>query len=210
MEEKNKIGYEKLILFFLALLFLAFLFSASRYNNRSFYLGKKIVAFGDSLTAGIGADGGKNYPFYLAESLGSSVVNLGVSGDTTIKAMSRINSVYDEKPDVVIVILGGNDVLDGITMEITENNLIKMITDFKERGIKVVLAGLDQNRLMNYERMFSRVATKTGVDAYVPNILSGLAEQPELLSDPKHPNSDGYKIIADRLEPFVKKALTSF
>ena len=106
-----------------------------------------LVTFGDSLTAGYGAEPGKSYPDFLQHEMDRKgykwrVVNLGVSGDTSTDGLARMADVFAQKPSVVILELGANDGLRGIPVDRMRDNLEQMIAAFQKAGIKVVLAGM--------------------------------------------------------------------
>jgi acyl-CoA thioesterase-1 len=106
-----------------------------------------IVAFGDSLTAGYGADAGESYPDYLQKYLDAQgyryrVINAGVSGNTTKDGLDRLDSVVALKPAVVIVAFGGNDGLRGLPIAATRQNLDTILTELQRSGAKVVLGGI--------------------------------------------------------------------
>jgi acyl-CoA thioesterase I len=107
-----------------------------------------IVAFGDSLTAGFGADPGKSYPDFLQQELDRRglryrVANAGISGETTTDALERLSTVTALRPAVVIVEFGGNDGLRGLPVSTTRSNLDQIVAGLKEAGAQVLLAGHD-------------------------------------------------------------------
>src|SRR5581483_4667732 len=108
---------------------------------------KVLVVFGDSLSAGYGLPAGKSCPDDTQRTLDTEgyawrVVNLGISGDTTAGGVSRIQSAVRLKPSLILLELGGNDGLRGLPLNVTRQNLEKMITEFQQTGAKVVLAGM--------------------------------------------------------------------
>ena len=173
--------------------------------------GANIIAFGDSLTAGYGAKAGEDYPSHLASLIGSSVINAGVSGDTTDSAAARLdNDVLGRDPRIVIVGLGGNDYLRSMPVATTEANLRAIIAKIQRSGAMVVLLGFNFPSLSaNYEKMYDRVAHDEGC-LLVPDLLDGIESNPSLKSDEIHPNGRGYQVMADRVAgPFrklIKKA----
>lgn len=200
----------KILLFILAGLVLAVLVFSSRYFNPSYYEGKTVVALGDSLTFGIGAATDENYVSRLARNLNIRMFNKGLNDDTTKEGLSRIQSdVLDLKPDVVIILLGANDFLKNIPLSETKNNLAKILDILKEHKIKVVLVGIHQQFLSNYEKMYQDLAREKGVAGYVPGILSGLYQHPQYMFNDFHPNAAGYQIVAERIEPVLRRVLIS-
>ncbi len=180
-----------------------------------------IVAFGDSLSAGYGLDAGESDPDFLQEALDDQgysyrVVNQGVSGDTTSGGVERIPQALAEKPEIVILELGGNDGLRGLPVSLSKDNLDKMITAFKGAGAKVVLAGITLPRnygpeyIRDFEQMYPALAAKHNIPRIV-FLLDGVATEAKLmLQDQIHPTAEGSKIVANRnvfpvLEPLLRK-----
>ncbi|MFT6619514.1 MAG: lysophospholipase L1-like esterase [Limisphaerales bacterium] len=163
------------------------------------------VCFGDSLTAGYGAERGRDYPTLFAQKLGTKVVNLGVSGDTTANGIGRIEAALKLKPRVVMLCLGGNDTLRQIPRVQTFVNLATMIDRFHAAGSFVVLIGVRSASILRDKNAehFEKLAAEKKV-FYIPNILDGVIFSPELMSDKIHPNSAGYEKIALRFEEELK------
>ena len=198
----------KILLFILAGIVLAVLIFSSRYFEPSYYEGKIVVALGDSLTFGVGAATDENYVSLLAKKLNVRIFNKGVSGDTVEEGLNRIQSdVLDLKPDCVIVLLGANDFLKNIPLNETKNNLAKILDILNEQKIKVVLVGIHQGLLSNYEKMYQDLAREKMVAGYVPGILSGLYQHPQYMFNDFHPNAAGYQIMAERIEPVLRRVL---
>lgn len=170
--------------------------------------GTNIIAFGDSLTAGYGAQAGEDYPTRLASIVGTPILNAGVSGDTTDSALARLDAdVLARDPRVVIVGLGGNDFLRSAPIATTEANLRMIIGKIKTAGAMVVLLGYRFPSLtVNYEKMYERVA-KDEQCLLVPNLLRGIETNPQLKSDEIHPNARGYQLLAERVAGPLQKLL---
>jgi lysophospholipase L1-like esterase len=164
--------------------------------------GRDIVAFGDSLVAGVGSNRGG-----FVDLLGERVINLGVSGNTTRDALARINELDDYNPKVVIVLLGGNDFLRKVPEEETFSNLSQIIQEVQKRGAVVLLLGVRSGILSNrYDKEFKRLSEELGT-AYVSDVLDGVFGHPDLMYDTIHPNDSGYKLIADRVRPELNKLI---
>ncbi|MFA7216771.1 MAG: GDSL-type esterase/lipase family protein [Candidatus Paceibacterota bacterium] len=164
-----------------------------------------IVAFGDSLTRGVGATDGKGFVYLLSQKLGKPIVNLGVSGDTTKEGLARINEAIKKNPGTVVLLLGGNDYLKKVPQEETFNNLRQIITKFQSGGSMVVLLGVRGGVLSDkFEKPFENLARETG-SIYVSDVLSGVITKKEYMYDTVHPNDEGYAIIADRIYQKVAK-----
>jgi lysophospholipase L1-like esterase len=166
--------------------------------------GTAIVAFGDSLTAGVGANAEDSYPSHLAAALGTDLLNAGTSGDTSAAALARIDEVLARDPRIVIVGLGGNDFLRSISIAATEANLREIVRRVHDAGAMVVLLGFRFPSLKaNYEEMYERVAEEEKC-LLVPDVLDGILSDAVLRSDPIHPNGKGYALMAERIaEPLA-------
>lgn len=170
--------------------------------------GSTIVAFGDSLTAGYGADSGEDFPSRLTIILHTTVLNAGVSGDTTEAALARLDAdVLQKDPRIVIVGLGGNDYLRGVPITSTEANLRTIIRRIQGAGAMVVLLGFKFPSLsVNYEDMYERVAGDQGC-LLVSGVLRGILTDPSLKSDEVHPNGKGYQLMAERIAGPCRKLI---
>lgn len=164
-----------------------------------------IVAFGDSLVEGVGSPSTEGFILPLSEMLGEKIINMGVSGDTTVDGLNRLDKLIAEKPRVVLILLGGNDYIRKISSEKTFNNLRTIINTVQESGAVVVLLGVRGGLLSDsYEKSFEKLAEETG-SAYVPDVLDGLFGRPALMSDAIHPNTEGYQRIAEKVYPILNK-----
>jgi lysophospholipase L1-like esterase len=170
--------------------------------------GTTIIAFGDSLTAGYGAQPGEDYPSQLSQILGTPIMNRGVSGDTTEAARLRLEQdVLTQKPRIVIVGLGGNDFLRGEPLSTTETNLREIVRAIQGSGAMVVLLGFRFPSLnADYDGMYERVA-KENRCLFIPGVLSGILTDMKLKSDAIHPNAAGYRLMASRIAEPVRKLL---
>ena len=177
-----------------------------------------IVAFGDSLTAGFGADPGKSYPDFLQKDLDAAglkwhVVNRGESGDTTTDGLARMSSVLSRKPKITIVEFGGNDGLRGLPVETTRSNLEQIIQMLDSAGSKVVLAGmtLPPNYGPDYIKPFQQVYLELAAKyklTRIPFLLSDVALHPGLMQqDGIHPTAEGNEIVAKTVMRYLKPLL---
>ena len=157
----------------------------------------RIVCFGDSLTSGVGSSEGMDYPSRLAEMTGVEVINSGVPGNTTADGLARLNEdVLAYEPEVVLITLGGNDLKNRLGENVVRANLVKIIKSIHSSGAMVVLGGIDIPIYGGgFAEMYESVARETGV-LLVPNIFKGMFGKSHLMSDPIHPNNDGYEIMA--------------
>ena len=167
--------------------------------------GSSVIAFGDSLTAGYGASAGEDYPSRLSAMTDVEIVNAGKSGDTTESALRRIEEdVLTADPRIVIVGLGGNDFLGGMSIKSTEANLRTIVQRIQGVGGMVVLLGFQFPSLTaSYDDMYQRVASEEGC-LLVTKTLSGILTDPALRSDQIHPNARGYDLMAQRMSEPVR------
>ena len=180
----------------------------------------KIVAFGDSLTAGYGVDQNASYPSLLQKMLEADgfeyeVVNAGVSGDTSAGGVRRIDWALDGDVKIVIVELGANDILRGQSIEAMKENLGRIIERVKARGAQVLLAGMEAptssggDYRLSVHDVFPSLARKYGVQ-FIPFFLDGVAGIDALNQrDGIHPNEEGTKIVTETvyrsLRPMLEK-----
>jgi lysophospholipase L1-like esterase len=162
--------------------------------------GANVIAFGDSLTAGYGAGAGEDYPSALAKMIGTTVLNSGVSGDTTEAALARVQAdVLEHDPRIVIVGLGGNDFMRGVPIASTEANLREIVRTIQRAGAMVVILGFRFPSLqVSYEKMYERVAKEERC-LLIDDLLDGILSNPSLKSDEIHPNGRGYQLMAERV-----------
>lgn len=183
--------------------------------------GKLVVAFGDSLYAGYGVLPQESFPADLqkalaADGIAATVHNAGVSGDTSAAGLARLAFTLDglpRKPDLVIVGLGGNDMLRGIDPEQTRANLTAICEELKKRGIPIMLTGMlaAPNMGADYAGRFNPIyadlARRYGATLY-PFFLDGVVGTPALmLPDHIHPNPQGIDRIVGKVAPVVAGAL---
>ena len=176
----------------------------------------RIVAFGDSLTAGFRLAPGEAFPVRLeralrAKGVAAKVDNAGVSGDTTAGGLARLDWAVPDATDIVILELGANDALRGVDPKVTRANLDTIITKLKAKGAKVLLAGMlapknwGEDYARRFDAIFPDLAQTHGLALY-PFFLDGIALRPDLnLDDGMHPNAKGVDVIVERILPFVEK-----
>jgi acyl-CoA thioesterase I len=182
---------------------------------------KLVVAFGDSLYAGYGVAQHESFPAELQKALAgrgvvANVHNAGVSGDTSAAGLQRLAFALDglpKKPDLVIVGLGGNDMLRGIDPAETRKNLTAILDTLKARGIPAMLTGMlaAPNMGRDYEQAFNAIypelAKQYGVPLY-PFFLDGVVTDPKLMQgDRIHPTADGINVVVGRVAPVVAEVL---
>jgi acyl-CoA thioesterase-1 len=178
----------------------------------------RIVAFGDSLTAGLGVAAEEAYPARLQRRLEEQglrfrVINAGVSGDTTAGGLRRVDWVLKSRPDLVILELGANDGLRGLNIQETRANLGRIIQRCQEASVTVVLAGmkLPPNYGADYTKGFEAIYPALAKQyrlTLIPFFLDGVAGSAALnQADGIHPTGEGYRIIADKVLATVKPLL---
>jgi len=166
-----------------------------------------IVAFGDSLTYGTGAEAEESYPAVLAELIGREVVRAGVPGEVTEQGLARLPSVIEAHgPRLVIVCLGGNDMLRKLSGVETEENLRAIITTIRRRDIAVVLVGVPKASLIGgTPEFYADLAAEFGIP-YEGKILARVLYKSEYKSDTIHPNAKGYRKIAEAIAALLRKS----
>ena len=166
-----------------------------------------IVAFGDSLTYGTGAAESESYPAVLAQLIGRRVVRAGVPGEVTAQGLARIEQVIEaHRPALMIVCLGGNDMLRKVDETQVKNNLGGIIRAIQSRGIAVVLVGVPKPALITSAPAFyGELANEFGIP-YEGKVVTDVMYQLELKADPIHPNAKGYRRMAEAVAELLKKA----
>ncbi len=177
-----------------------------------------VVCFGDSLTAGFGALAGASYPDDLRKALAAAgshatVVNQGISGNTTKDGLARIDAVLRLHPSIVVLEFGANDGLRGFPVPDIERNLNLLLTQLTRARVRVLLLGmrlppnLGPDYVGPYEALFPALAAKYKVP-FVPFLLDHVWDNPDLLSpDNLHPNAAGYRVVAQNILPQLQQML---
>ncbi|MFQ5759420.1 MAG: arylesterase [Acidiferrobacterales bacterium] len=166
-----------------------------------------IVAFGDSLTYGTGAEAEESYPAVLAELIGRKVVRAGVPGEVTEQGLARLPSVFEaHDPRLVIVCLGGNDMLRKVNEPQIKENLRAIIAAIRRRDIAVVLVGVPKAALIgSTPEFYTDLAAEFGIP-YEGKILARVLYKSEYKSDTIHPNAQGYRKIAEAIAELLRKS----
>jgi lysophospholipase L1-like esterase len=158
-----------------------------------------IICFGDSLTFGTGAEAGLDYPSQLSNMIAKPVINAGVPGDTTARALKRLQQdVLARSPDLVLITLGGNDLKNGVAKDTAFNNLEHIVESIQGQGARVIVGGLKfPLRDRGFAKGYKDLADQTGA-VLIPDIFKDIMGNRKLMRDPIHPNGDGYRIMAQR------------
>lgn len=166
-----------------------------------------IVAFGDSLTYGTGAETKASYPAVLAQLIGRKVIRAGVPGEMTAQGRARLAAVIEEyNPRLVIVCLGGNDMLRRVSEQEIKRNLRAMLADIQRRGIAAVLIGVPKPALLtSAPEFYAELAAEFNIP-YEGKIVTSVLYKSEYKSDAIHPNAQGYRKIAEAIAELLRKS----
>ena len=179
----------------------------------------KIMLYGDSLMAGYGLSQNENLASELSHNfadinLSVSIINASISGNTSKNGLSRVGWSLGDKPNIVVVCLGANDMLRGLNPALTMENLDSIITKFIHSNSIVILAGMQSPESMgpDYQIQFDGIYPKLAIKhnlIFMPFLLKDVAlEKKNLQADYKHPNQKGIKIIASNLFPYLLEGIT--
>ena len=175
----------------------------------------KLLTFGDSLIHGYGLPSGETFPAQLeaalrAEGIDITVINGGNSGDTTAAGRARLDWALSDRPDLVLVTLGGNDMLRGLEPAETYRNLDAILSRLEAEGLPVLLTGMLAQRNLGaeyaaeFDAVFPRLAEEHDV-AFYPFFLDGVALRPDLNQpDGLHPNGAGVAVIVEAILPALR------
>jgi acyl-CoA thioesterase-1 len=180
---------------------------------------RRVVMLGDSITSGYGLPASQALPARLQAELArigapAQVINAGRSGETTAGAAARVARAVPTDADLVVVAVGGNDLLNGADPDVVQANLDRIVRTLKARGQRVVLVGVQVPLLLGdyavaFNDAFVRVARVHRL-LFLPDMLAGIVLNPELNQDDMiHPNARGVAVIARRLAPVVAKGLAA-
>ena len=169
-------------------------------NNRA------VVAFGDSLTAGYGVSAAESYPAQLAKKTDRPVVNLGVSGETAVQGLARVEQVLQERPYMVLIEFGANDFMRRQSTQSALEAVEKIIDQVQAAGAIAVIVDTGGPGMGEYTKAYKEMAKEKGA-LYVPGIMKGIFYKPSLKSDQVPPNAAGYEKIARKVYKKIEKYL---
>jgi len=170
--------------------------------------GENIICFGDSLTSGFGAAPGMDYPSHLSRLIGRPLINAGRPGDTTVSALARLDrDVLSRSPRIVLITLGGNDLMRGMDRPQAFKNLKTIVTSIQAQGALVIIGGVDAPIWgRGFEEGYRQVSKETGA-VLIPDVLKGVMGNPKLMHDAIHPNDAGYAVMAQYFYEAMKPYL---
>ena len=165
-----------------------------------------ILAFGDSLTKGVGTTKQHSYPSVLAQLSGRKVVNAGISGEVTEQGLARLADVIAEtNPDLMILLQGGNDILRNHNLQQTKQNLAAMIALAKEQGVQLVLIGVPQKQLFSDVAPLYKELAEEHKLVFDGELISSLLRTRSYKSDMVHFNKTGYQKMAEGIHQLLIK-----
>ena len=165
-----------------------------------------ILAFGNSLTYGTGAKSGESYPAILENLSGKRIVNAGIPGEMSAKGLQRLSEVLNEyEPELLLLCHGGNDLLRRHECTKTATNLKKMVLMAGEKGVSVVLIGVPRPGFMlKTADFYTQIAEEMELP-FEDSILEKILSNRDLKSDTTHPNSKGYRLMAEAVHKLLKQ-----
>ena len=179
----------------------------------------KVMLYGDSLMAGYGLPQNENLASELTRNFKENnpsltFINASISGNTSKNGLSRVEWSLGDKPNIVILCLGANDMVRGLDPALTAKNLDAIITKFINNNAIVILAGMLSSESMGpeyqiqFDSIYPELSKKHSL-IFMPFLLDGVALEKELLlADYKHPNAKGIKVMSTNLSPFIVEALS--
>ncbi len=197
---------------FLAIFLLLFIFQTKESTIKPLNPQESILAFGDSLTYGYNAKPDESYPAVLSRLSGYNVINAGIPAETSNDGLKRLPALLkNERIGLMILCFGGNDILQGLSMESLKSNLKTMISMAKQKGIEVLLISVPNLGIFGLSALdlYEEVADEEEIPL-LSEVLSDILSQPALKSDQIHPNAKGYKIMGEKIyekleeEGFIK------
>jgi len=165
-----------------------------------------VLAFGDSLTYGTGAELSQSYPAVLERLSRRRVVNAGIPGETSAEGLQRLPGELERhRPALLILCHGGNDILRGLSKEALKANLSQMVRMAKARGIKILIVGVPDIATFGFSALdlYKEVADAEGT-MYESGVIGSIERNPGLKSDRVHPNAEGYAMMAERFDEVLK------
>jgi acyl-CoA thioesterase-1 len=177
-----------------------------------------VAVYGDSLAAGFGLPPEDAMPAQLQaklrmDGIAAKVLNDGVSGDTTAGGLSRLDAVLAQKPSIVVIVLGGNDLLRALPVATIHDNLDTIMARFHKAGVKMLLMGqrapasLGMTYDASFNAMYAELASKYNASLYPVYLAGAYGNSALMQQDGIHPNRDGVAFIVSRFEPQIKQLI---
>lgn len=181
-------------------LLLALLAACSRPTLSPLLPGERILAFGDSLTEGVGVRVEQSYPAVLAALTRHEVINAGIAGEISEEGLARLPALLDElQPSLMVLLHGGNDILRNMNLAQTRDNLAAMIQLARDRGIGIVLVGVPEKNLFSDSApIYPELAERYDL-VFEDEIVADLIRSPTMKSDAVHFNQLGYTELAEAI-----------
>lgn len=167
-----------------------------------------ILAFGDSLTYGFGAAPDESYPSVLSELIHRKVINAGISGELSSQGLQRLPKVLDTyRPDLLLLCHGGNDILKKTEVDVLRNNLEEMVRIAQKRGIDVIIIAVPEFSLLHLSPhpVYEEIAERHHLPIE-PEILSDVLHDNQYKSDTIHPNTQGYRKMAETVKKLLQES----
>lgn len=199
-------GHRKIILAVLPILLLVVLGGCGGEKLQPVSEQGIILAFGDSLTAGVGTTTADSYPSILEQLCGRRVINAGVSGETTAQGVKRLPRLLDEiQPELLLLLEGGNDILRNHDLAQTKDNLAAMIEYAQSMGIQVVLIAVPEKALFSSRAKFYVELADNYQLVLIDGLIADLLRTPGHKSDAIHLNAKGYRAMAEQIYTVLKQ-----
>ena len=166
-----------------------------------------VLAYGDSLTFGTGADEAQSYPAQLEALIGRRVVRAGVPGEASAQALARLPAALDEHaPRLLLLCIGGNDFLRRLGNQQAEKNVRAMVQLAKSRGVEVLLIGTPEPGVTVTPPGFYAAIANDFALPYEEAAIGEVLRNASLKADPIHPNAAGYRVIAERIAERLRRS----
>lgn len=188
----------KKLLVFLAVVCLFFTVGCYGKQEIQSKLNPTIVCFGDSLTQGTGSTNGETYPYFLQKFTNLTVVNAGIHGETSKQGLERVEEIFQFKPFMVIVEFGANDFFKKIPISTTKQNIETIIDKIQKTGAIAVIVSTEDTQLPGLNKILIEIS-KDKQTPFISGILNEIWNDRSFFSDDLHPNSVGYKLVAEKV-----------
>jgi len=177
-------------------------------GNKASDLERKIVCFGDSLTQGVGASYGETYPDFLSQMTGIPVVNLGVSGNTSMQALARIDEVLKQKAFIVLIEFGANDFFRKIPISKTKKTIEQIVDKIQDTRAAAVIISTEDSQLPELYKTLKKISEDKDA-GFIDGMLNEIWQDRDLFYDELHPNSLGYRKAAEKIYKALKPMIVS-